>query len=179
MLVNSDFITGTHSIAINGVDLGVTLNGARLSWSTDDEPVTVDLYGATVIDRIFRGVSVMTLAFDVLQLTAAIRIAALRYFSAGIGEVLESGTLLGAQNAHSSLIMTAITGPAKAKVGFIKYGFFVFPLGDVEQVFNSQQLQAYNLTFQVFPVLFEGVPPIGMSGSAPTDPHKARWFFVE
>lgn len=181
MPVNADFISGTYSISSNGVDLGVTLSGARLAWSVDDEPVTVDLYGSQPIDRIFRGVSNMTLAFDVVQMTVSIRTAAFQYFSFGVGQLEEAGTLLRAQNKVIPLILTAITGPAAAPLtGFHKYGFHAYPLGDIEQVFNSQQLQAYNLTFQIFPTLFNGSGPAGISGnSGPADAQKSIWFYTE
>ena len=180
MPANTDFIAGAYSITSAAVDLGVTLNGFRLAWSADDEPITVDLYGSQPIDRIFRGISNMTLSFDVVQLTTAIRTAALRYFNAGVGQLEEAGTLLRAQTKAVSLILTALTGPAAApKVGFQKYGFHAYPLGDIEQVFNSQQLQAFNLTFQIFPTLFNGTIPAGISGAPPSDEQKSTWFYTE
>ncbi len=178
MPVNDDFIAGTYAITIAGNDLGVTLNGARLAWPASDEPITVDLFGSQPIDRIFQGISNMTVSFDVIELTATIRTAVLKYFLAGVGDLEIAGTLLGAQNRVSPLILTALTGPATAPlVGFQQYGFHVYPLGDIEQVFNSQQLQAYNPTFQVFPTLPGGAVPAGIAGTLPAA-NKTTWFYT-
>ena len=178
MAVNNNFIAGTYAITLDGVPLGVTLNGVRVAWSVDDEPITVDLFGNQPIDRIFRGISNMTVSFDVIELTAAIRTAVLKYFLAGVGDLEIAGTLLGAQNRVSPLILTAISGPAAAPLaGFQIYGFHVYPLGDIEQVFNSQQLQAYNPTFQVFPTLPGGDVPLGSGGSPPAA-NKTTWFYT-
>lgn len=178
MPVNNDFIAGTYSITVAAQDVGVTLNGVRLRWSTDDEPITVDLFGSQPIDRIFRGISEMSLLFDIIEMTATHRVALLRYFASG--QLLEqAGTLLHAQTRTKPLILTALTGPGVAKAGFEKYGFHVYPLGDIEQVFNSQQLQAYNMSFQVFPTLFGGAIPVGIAGGPPPIVSQSSWFYAE
>jgi len=178
MPVNNEFIAGTYSITVAAQDVGVTLNGVRLRWSTDDEPITVDLFGGQPIDRIFRGISEMSLLFDIIEMTITHRATLLRYFAAG--QALEpAGTLLHAQMKTKSLILTSLTGPGVAKGGFRKYGFHVYPLGDIEQVFNSQQLQAYNMSFQVFPTLFGGAVPVGIAGGAPVSVSRPSWFYAE
>ena len=122
MPVNKNFIAGTYSITVAAQDVGVTLNGVRLRWSTDDEPITVDLFGSQPIDRIFRGISEMSLLFDVIEMTITHRTALLQYFSVGL--TLEpAGTLLHAQMKTRPLILTSLTGPGVAKGGFKKYGF--------------------------------------------------------
>lgn len=108
-----NFSPGSYTVTLNSVSLGLVNDPIRIQRAMRAQEITVDLYGDSVVDGVYRGGRVFVMIV-LAEWTANIR-AAIWQFNADFGQTGLHGRLLS--DVAQSLVLTPVASTPAATLG--------------------------------------------------------------